>query len=75
MPAHKDPDSICLGIVTAVAKKEGVDPLELEPLYATLNTDALRNLLNGHSNQDLRVQFEYCDYTVTVDGGGHVDVN
>lgn len=75
MPAHKKTDPVCLIIAKTIAEEERVDPIELEPLYSTLDTDALESLIESSSTQDLRVQFEYCDYTVTVNGGGHVDVN
>lgn len=72
MPARDEPDSICLTIVTTIAEKEGVDPLDLEPLHSALDPDALRKLLDRSFNPDLRVQFQYHGYEVTAIGDGQV---
>lgn len=75
MPAHENSNSVGLTIAETIAEKEGVDPSKLEPLYLTLDTDALESLIEGGSSQDLRIEFEYSGYTVTVDEGGQVDAN
>lgn len=75
LPAHDKSESICFTIVSRVADEEGVDPLELDPLHATLDTDALENLVAGDDTQDLRVDFQYYDYEVSVRGDGRVDIN
>lgn len=74
MSAREIPDSIWLSIVTTIAEKEGVDPLDLEPLHSTVDTDALRNLLNGNANQYLQIKFQYHGYEVTAASDGQVTV-
>ena len=72
MPARQIPDSIVLAIVTTIAEQEGLDPLELEPLQHTLNVEALEKLFDGTPSHDLRIQFQYYGYEVTVTGDGQV---
>lgn len=73
--AKKTSNPPSVTIVTKVAEEEGIDPLELKPLHSTLETESLENLIEGSSSQYLRVEFEYCGYTVTVYGDGQVAVN
>lgn len=75
LPAHDKSESICLTIVRQIAEEEGVDPLELDPLHYTLDTDALENLVEGVDPQDLRVDFRYHGYEVSVGGDELVKVN
>lgn len=61
-------------MVERVANSEGVDPLELSPLYDAIDPDALDSLV-GCSNgdgSDLEIEFTYCGYDVTVSGEGVV---
>ncbi|NUC72561.1 hypothetical protein HTZ84_09605 [Haloterrigena sp. SYSU A558-1] len=52
-------------IVEQVAEHENVDPVELPPLYDTVDVESLEALFeNSHS--DIRVQFSYIGYDVTV---------
>ena len=60
-------------IVTTVAEEEGIDPLELEPLHNSLETDALERLVGGDSSNDLRIRFQYHGYEITVSNDGQVD--
>ena len=63
-------------VVSAVAKRFGVDPLELEtPLYDAVDPDELNALLEGarrSGRSPVHVTFEYYGYTVSVDSGGSV---
>lgn len=74
LPAHDRSESICLTIVSRVADEEGVDPFELDPLHSTVDTDALEALVDGDGTRDLRVDFQYHGYEVSVRGDGGVDV-
>ncbi|WP_224269007.1 HalOD1 output domain-containing protein [Haloprofundus salinisoli] len=65
-------ESICEQIVTAVADRENVDPLELSPLYHALGSE-LRQSLFGLESERTREPstshtFTYHGYEVTVDG-------
>ncbi|WP_229380272.1 HalOD1 output domain-containing protein [Haloterrigena salifodinae] len=56
--------SIAIEIVDRVAEMEEQDPLDLPPLYGTVDPDALDRL--AESSKD---QFEYMGYKITVDSG------
>lgn len=43
-----------------------------EQLYSVLDPDALDSLFAGRANAEGAVMFSYCDYDVTVTGGGDV---
>lgn len=55
-------------IVTAVADVIDESPLELEPLHATVDTEALDGMLEtaDGTEPDVTVTFEYCGCEVTV---------
>lgn len=63
-------------IVAAVAAHTGTDPLELEPLYDTVDPDALDSLFGtGEDQSSTRVAFTYCgcDVVVSTDDGVRVE--
>lgn len=54
-------------IVSAVADREGVDPMELDTrLYEAIDPDALSTLVEGASGTNLTLGFDYAGYRVTV---------
>lgn len=61
-------------VVTAVAEETGTDPIELDPLYNAVDSDALNTLLRSHEPVSdgslLQVQFTYagCEVHVASDG-------
>jgi len=59
-------------VIEAVARRVGIDPLDLEtPLYDAVDPDELDALLDGAARPDrspVEITFRYCGYTVTVDG-------
>ena len=63
-----------LAVVERVATCEGVDPVELAPLYEAIDPDALDELLEtrGRTNPALEIEFTYHGYDVTVTGDGVV---
>lgn len=73
--AHDKSESTWFTIVRRVADQEGVDPLDLDPLQSRLDTDALEDLVADDDTQNLRVDFRYHGYEVSVRGDGRVDVN
>lgn len=66
-----------VAIVEAVAAATGRDPLELPPLEASIDSDALNAfVLSGTSKSanGVRVTFDYADTEVSMDGGGRIVV-
>lgn len=62
-------DEECVyAIADRVAAREGVEPTDLPPLFDSVDADALSTLLGGDTDS-LTVEFTYCGYRVTVDGG------
>jgi hypothetical protein len=54
-------------IVSAVAEREGVDPVDLDaPLYEAVDPDALASLVNSGPETQLTIGFDYAGYRVTV---------
>ncbi len=69
---------ISVQIVEAVAESAGVDPLELPPLYETIDPEAIDALVAdseaGQSSSPDVIEFAYADYAVTVYGDQTVEV-
>lgn len=62
-------------VLSAVAKAKGSDPLELPPLYNTIDADALNQLfLSEPGSSAIRVSFHYEGCKVTIKGSGEVRV-
>lgn len=66
-------------VVHAVANARDVDPLDLEPLYGTVDPDALDKLFTAGSASDApvsgRIVFGMAGCEVTVYSDGRVDVD
>lgn len=83
-PLHvwHDPDdvgSLSTTVVTAVAKAAETEPMELPPLYESIDPDALDKLLGGDlgRSRDYNgyVTFGYADHSVTVHADGEIVVH
>lgn len=66
-------------VVCEIADQEGVDAVDLTPpLHDVIDVEALELLVNGSESRDNSpgptVEFEYCDYTVTIDESRHVSI-
>lgn len=61
--------SLSEAVVTAVAKQDGIDPDNLEPLYDVIDGNALDSLFRDGRGE---VTFPYAGYEVTVDYAGVV---
>lgn len=62
-------------VVSTVAEREGVDPMDLQPpLWDRVDPDALDRLF-ADRNGGLTVEFEYLTYTVRVEADGEVTVD
>lgn len=65
-----------MAVVAALATVTETDPVDLAPLHATVDTDALDTLL-GHRNaacDSLAVTFEMLGYVLTVRSAGAVEI-
>lgn len=62
-----------LSVVTAIAEATGTDPTTMEPLYQTVDTDALNRLLE--TDAALEVVFEYDGHAIEVGSDGSVTVD
>lgn len=71
--------SVSERVVHAVARARDVDPLELDPLYDSVDPDALERLFDASSASDSAVQgrivFGMAGCEVTVRSDGRVDVD
>ncbi|MDQ2049158.1 HalOD1 output domain-containing protein [Natronolimnohabitans sp. A-GB9] len=61
-----------LRVVGAVASELGIDPVDCEPLYESIDPTALDELFTTSDGTAGRVIFEYAGYSVTVDNEGQV---
>jgi len=61
-----------VAVVEAVAREAGVRPVDLPPLYDTIDPDALDQLLP--TDGPGLVRFRYDDYDVTLSGADDVRV-
>ena len=75
-------DSVCLSVVSAVARAVDTDPLRLEPLATVVDPDALERLVAGGDDGDESegradggaVSFTMAGCRVVVDAGGDIAV-
>lgn len=79
---YLESDSVTERVIDTIAEAEGVEPVELDPLYTTIDPDVLDSLF--HSQQDsssepsapsAEIRFEYQGYAVRVTAGGQVSVD
>ena len=63
-------------VVATLADVMGVDPVELDPLYSTIDPDALDQLVHVHNqtSDDIRVTFTHEGYSITVHSYGVVTI-
>ncbi|MCU4925089.1 hypothetical protein OB905_03685 [Halobacteria archaeon AArc-dxtr1] len=70
-------------VIAAVAEKEGIDPMEIEPpeydaLYDVVNPEALDALFapreDGTPRGSGQIEFTYCGYDIVVSSDGTVDI-
>lgn len=60
-------------IVSEIAQAEGVDPLDLNPLYEVIDSDALDSLFRSPPCS-ASVKFEYSGYEVRVEGPEEIEI-
>jgi hypothetical protein len=64
-------------VVNAVARVEGVDPVDLsEPVFAFVDPDALETLVvSASAETDLSVAFEAWDHEIRIGGDGTIRID
>lgn len=74
MPRFPEParEAVSLAIVSEVAESKNVDPVALDPLYETVDPDAVDALLEREFEGT--IEFEYADCPVRVRGDGAISV-
>lgn len=65
---------ISLRVVQKVADELDVSPREVEPIYESIDPDALNQLIRTTTDQNVRVEFTVAGCTVVVYGTGAVEV-
>lgn len=65
-------DTLLDEILSAVASAEECRKLELPPLYQSVDAEMLGRVVESPGVID--VSFQYCGYTVTIEGDRHVHV-
>lgn len=67
---------LSMAVIDAVARREGIDPVDLEtPMYDVIDLDALDALTSGDTGgTSIEVSFTYAGYEVTVDDERDIQV-
>ena len=75
-PLLSSAEAACATIAEAVADAEGVSPLEIDPLYESIDPDALGRFLDSvDAEDDVSVAFTHGQWAVTVRADGRVVVD
>lgn len=67
------PEAASVNVVSAIATALDEDPTTMDPLYETIDSDALDRLLE--TDVPIEVVFEYRGHAIEVDGDGTVTVD
>ena len=66
-------------VIEVIAEASGRDPTALEPLYASVDPDALDRLIQGNgvgpNERMLAVSFSFAGYTVGVNSNGIIELD
>jgi hypothetical protein len=72
-PSSPTENSLSATVIEAVAEEMDCEPGNLpEPLYESINPDALNMLFEGQDRANGVLTFFYCGYDVTVTADGDV---
>lgn len=63
-----------VAVVETIAEAEGVDPLQLPPLYRAIDPAILEMLVEEQHNGIRHVEFEYLDYRILVADDGMLQI-
>ena len=76
MQMDSSDDAVSQRVINAVADAKGVDPLDLDPMYDTIDPDALDALFrDGEASlAGTELRFEYEDCEVRIEGSGEVSI-
>lgn len=61
-------------IVQKIADRTETDPLDLPPLFDTIDPDVLQDLVKSSEEATTTIRFDYCSYDVQVSGNGNINV-
>lgn len=70
-PSETAPSTAAVEFLAAVRH---TDPVEMDPLYHSVDTDALDSLFAADSGTDVTVEFEVEGFLVTVRSGGRIEI-
>ena len=68
-----EPEALSAAVVEGIAEAEGTSPLDIPPLAAAIDPDALESLFHGRATP-FQITFTYHGYTVCVESPGVVAV-
>lgn len=61
-------ESLPMLLISEIADREGVDPIELTPpMNSSIDVDALKKLFTGDTDGFIRIQFTYCGHQITIE--------
>jgi len=76
-PSADARSTIAEKIITEIARREDVSPLDLTPLHDSIDPDALDRLFDPTVESGRMVgavSFQYCGYDVIVHADGYVEI-
>lgn len=72
---HDETEVLHTKVITAVAERKGIDPIDLTPpLHSAIDPDALEALFSERDNGFVHVEFTYAGVGVTIEGEGNVEI-
>lgn len=71
---HQESASASKEVIRVLSEKTGIDPVELSPLYESVDPDALDALFTPDSREPVlgTATFEHADHEVTISYDGEV---
>lgn len=65
-----------MAVIATLADAMGVDPVDLDPLYSTIDLDALDSIVRvrDRTSGDIRVSFTHENHAITVQSYGVVTI-
>lgn len=77
-PVESTNQPVSVVVVEAIAAATDQSPLEVDPLYDTIDPEALDELFHNVGSQSRargRIKFVHCGYEVTVEDTGDVTID
>lgn len=66
-------ESIVIAVAEAIATLENTKSLQIEPLYKSIDMEAVETLLHA-SDSHVTISFVYKDYLIEIVGGNRIEV-